>query len=81
MTCTVSMWTHVDDQQWTFPHFCMSFSGSQEGLGEEAVLAFFIPREITFQNCPSLEKFLIVPLKESPKARLCGQHHKKLAGW
>lgn len=63
-----------------FPSFLCAFL-SQEGLGEEAVLAFLILREITFQSCPSLEKSLTVPLMESPKACLCGQHHKKLAGW
>ena len=73
--------TIVDLGHVFLPHFCLPFSGSQEGLGEEAVLAFFIPREITFQSCPSLEKSLTVPLKESPKACLCGQHHKKRAGW
>lgn len=73
--------TIVDLGHFFLPHFCVPFSGSQEGLGEEAVLAFFIPREITFQSCPSLEKSLAVPLKESLKACLCDQHHKKRAGW
>ena len=73
--------TIVDLGHFFLPHFCVPFSGSQEGLGEEAVLAFFIPREITFQSCPSLEKSLAVPLEESLKACLCDQHHKKRAGW